>query len=63
LDGSWEVSAVKREAFLEEIDQSTSEERVRVLVRSMRDSVIGSLSELDDAAKVRTMDVWVAQFE
>jgi SAM-dependent methyltransferase len=63
LDGRWEVNTVKQEAFLEEIDESMSEERVRVLLRSMRDSVISSLLGLSDAAKVRTMDVWVAQFE
>jgi hypothetical protein len=61
LDGSWEVGAVKRESFLREIDETIGEERVKVLLQSMRTALLSSLPP--NGTKVRTMDVWIAQFE
>ncbi|POR35572.1 Uncharacterized protein TPAR_04247 [Tolypocladium paradoxum] len=61
LDGSWETSTVKSEAFLEEVDRHVKDSAVKTMLRSCRDAVIGALAALD-GKKARTMDVWVARF-
>ena len=63
LDGSWEVGTVKAEEFLAEIESAVHDKRVKVLLGSMRDTVLNSLATLGPEATVRTMDTWVAQFK
>lgn len=63
LDGTWEVGTVKTEEFLAEIESAVHDERVKVLLGSMRDAVLNSLATLGPEATVRTMDTWVAQFK
>ncbi|KAF2427190.1 putative SAM-dependent methyltransferase [Tothia fuscella] len=60
LDGSWEVGSVKDKSFLKSIDENIDDERVRLVLRSMRDAVIASISCIKVA---RTQDVWIASFE
>ncbi|OCL01895.1 S-adenosyl-L-methionine-dependent methyltransferase [Glonium stellatum] len=63
LDGSWEVGTVKREEFLAEIDSAVYDERVKVLLWSMRAAVLNSLATLGPEVGARTMDTWVAEFK
>ncbi|OCK85005.1 S-adenosyl-L-methionine-dependent methyltransferase [Lepidopterella palustris CBS 459.81] len=61
-DGRWETGNVTNEKFLRKIDKAAAEERVRVLIQAMRDAVIAAVKGLGDE-RVRTMDVWIAEFQ
>jgi len=61
-DGKWETNTVVDENFLEEVETNIKEEKVRFLVRSMREAVKDAVVTLGGKG-VRTMDVWVAEFE
>lgn len=60
-DGKWETNTVVDESFLGEIEKNIEEEKVRVVLRSMREAVRNSVRTLGGNG-VRTMDVWVASF-
>lgn len=62
LDGSWEVLTVQAQDFLDDVDRKVPDERARVVLRSARAAVIAAVKGLN-GQKVRSMDVWVAQFE
>jgi SAM-dependent methyltransferase len=62
-DGGWEVKSVLGEGFLEEADEVVGDERVRIVLDSMREAVRAAVSNLVEGQKVRTMDVWIARFE
>lgn len=62
LDGSWEVSTVKGEGFLKEIEEGVESPRHRLVLRSARDAVLSAV-KLHESERVRTMDVWVASFK
>ncbi|KAL7787442.1 S-adenosyl-L-methionine-dependent methyltransferase [Trichoderma ceciliae] len=61
LDGSWETGTVKSPNFLKEIEQKVEDPKVRALLRSARDGVLGLLETLE-VKRTWTMDVWVATF-
>ena len=61
-DGKWETNTVVDESFLDEVEKNIKEEKVRVVLRSMREAVKGAVATLGGKG-VRTMDVWVATFE
>ncbi|KAK5995482.1 Methyltransferase ustM-like protein [Cladobotryum mycophilum] len=61
LDGSWEVGPVKSKGFLEEVEEHIEDLRVKALLHSARDAVIGVM-ESQGVTKARTMDVWIAKF-
>ncbi|KAH8690149.1 SAM-dependent methyltransferase [Talaromyces proteolyticus] len=61
-DGRWETSTVLSTQFLLEIDQHVAETTLKTTLRSSRDAVIEAVGQLN-GSKVRTMDVWVAQFQ
>ncbi|KAL7951741.1 S-adenosyl-L-methionine-dependent methyltransferase [Trichoderma barbatum] len=61
LDGHWETGSVKSASFLKEIEQDVEDPKIRALLRSARDGVLGVLETLD-VKKSWTMDVWVAKF-
>ncbi|KAM0250233.1 hypothetical protein ACHAP5_002292 [Fusarium lateritium] len=58
-DGSWEVGDVKGEHFLDEVEENVKDNRIKVMLRSGRESVIAAVNGLN-GEKVRTMDVWAA---
>lgn len=62
LDGKWEVGSVKSKGFLKQIVESITDPRVEAVVQLSRDAVVTAVERLEDQP-VRTMDVWVAQFE
>lgn len=62
-DGKWEVGSVIKEGFLVDIERNVEDERVRILLESMREAVKAAVSNLGEGGKVRTMDVWVGVFE
>lgn len=62
LDGKWEVGSVKSKGFLKEIAESITDPRVEAVLQLSRDAVLTAVERLEDQP-VRTMDVWVAQFE
>ncbi len=62
LDGIWETGTVVGPRFLEEIENSTADERVKVLLQSAREATINAAEAIGGAKKVRTMDVWLAEF-
>ncbi|RFU78997.1 hypothetical protein TARUN_3228 [Trichoderma arundinaceum] len=61
LDGSWETGSVKSPNFLKEIEEKVEDPKVRALLRSARDGVLGLLETLE-VKRSWTMDVWVAAF-
>lgn len=61
-DGKWETNTVIDKSFLEEAEKNISEEKVKVVLTSMREAVRETVSNLKGKG-VRTMDVWVATFE
>ncbi|PKK54737.1 hypothetical protein CI102_1671 [Trichoderma harzianum] len=61
LDGHWETSTVMSPKFLDEIEKKVEDVKVKALLRSARDGVIGVLDTFD-LKKSWTMDVWVAKF-
>jgi ubiquinone/menaquinone biosynthesis C-methylase UbiE len=60
-DGRWETNTVVDEGFLKEVE-NVKEEKVKVVLRSMREAVKGAVRSLGGKT-VRTMDVWVASYE
>lgn len=62
-DGKWEVGTVLGEDFLAEADGMVKEQRMRMLLESMRSAVGAAVGGLGDGEVVRTMDVWVGSFE
>ncbi|KAL7938589.1 S-adenosyl-L-methionine-dependent methyltransferase [Trichoderma chlorosporum] len=61
LDGHWETGTVKSPNFLKEIEEKVEDPKVRALLRSARDGVLGVL-ETFQLKKSWTMDVWAAKF-
>jgi 2-polyprenyl-3-methyl-5-hydroxy-6-metoxy-1,4-benzoquinol methylase len=61
-DGKWETKTVVDKDFLEEVEENIKEEKVRVVLRSMRGAVREAVEALG-GKDIRTMDVWVAIFE
>ncbi|KAL7899593.1 S-adenosyl-L-methionine-dependent methyltransferase [Trichoderma sp. SZMC 28014] len=61
LDGFWETGTVKSPKFLKEIEEKVEDPKVRALLRSARDGVLGVLETMD-VKKAWTMDVWAASF-
>lgn len=61
LDGSWETGDVKGKGFAEEVDKFIQDERVKEVLLSSREAVLEAVQALE-GRKVRTMDVWVADF-
>ena len=61
-DGKWETNTVVDKRFLEEVEENIKEEKIRVVLRSMRETVKEAVGALGEKG-VRTMDVWVATFE
>lgn len=61
LDGFWETGTVKSPKFLTEIEEKVEDPKVRALLRSARDGVLGLIETLE-VEKAGTMDVWVAKF-
>lgn len=62
LDGRWETGSVASEAFLEEIQASEVEDRVQVVLKSARASVLAAVEVVGGVRNVRTMDVWSGVF-
>lgn len=62
-DGKWEVGSVVHEGFLIEVFENVEDERVRILLESMREAVKAAVSNLGEDEKVRTMDVWTGVFQ
>jgi SAM-dependent methyltransferase len=60
-DGEWETAAVVGEDFVEEIETSSIDEAVKVVLRSMRQAVLAASKSVKGSGRVRTMDVWVAE--
>ncbi|RBA14325.1 hypothetical protein FPRO05_03117 [Fusarium proliferatum] len=58
-DGGWEVGDVKSKSFLGDIEQYVEDSKIRTVLRSGREAVVGAVEGLG-GEKVRTMDVWVA---
>ncbi|KAH0559420.1 hypothetical protein GP486_004067 [Trichoglossum hirsutum] len=61
-DGKWETGTVVNRSFLEEVEKDIKEEKVKVVLTSMREAVREAVDALGEKG-VRTMDVWVATFE
>ncbi|KAK1251855.1 hypothetical protein MKX07_007334 [Trichoderma sp. CBMAI-0711] len=61
MDGHWETGSVKSTHFLKEIEENVEDPKVKALLRSARDGVLGAL-ETVGVQKSWTMDVWVAKF-
>jgi ubiquinone/menaquinone biosynthesis C-methylase UbiE len=61
-DGKWETNTVVNESFLEEVETNIKDEKIRVVLRSMREAVKISVGTLG-GKNVKTMDVWVGLFE
>lgn len=61
LDGHWETGTVKSPDFLKEIEENVEDPKVRALLRSARDGVLGVLETME-VKKAWTMDVWAASF-
>ncbi|EHK44201.1 uncharacterized protein TrAtP1_008709 [Trichoderma atroviride] len=61
LDGHWETGTVKSPNFLKEIEDKVEDPKVRALLRSARDGVLGVLETME-VKKSWTMDVWAATF-
>lgn len=62
LDGRWETGSVASEGFLREIEDEVEDERVRIVLRSARDSVLAAVQRIGGVKAVRTMDVWAGVF-
>lgn len=60
LDGYWETRTVIGAGFLREVEEHITDERVKVLLRAGRDSVLSSVNSLGGVKNVMTMDVWSA---
>jgi 2-polyprenyl-3-methyl-5-hydroxy-6-metoxy-1,4-benzoquinol methylase len=60
LDGSWEVGFLASSEFLENVNKNIVEQRVRLVLRSMRDAILASMSKLPPGELVRTQDTWIA---
>ncbi|UKZ50079.1 hypothetical protein TrVGV298_004335 [Trichoderma virens] len=60
LDGHWETGTVKSPNFLKEIEKKVEDPKVRALLRSARDGVLGVLETLE-VKRSWTMDVWAAK--
>jgi ubiquinone/menaquinone biosynthesis C-methylase UbiE len=60
-DGKWETGSVLKSDFLEGIQTNVKDDKVRVVLRSMREAVRGAVETLD-GKDIRTMDVWVGKF-
>lgn len=61
LDGTWEVGSVASDGFIEEVKTHVADERLSLVLQSARDATKAAVADLG-AAKVQTMDVWVADF-
>ncbi|KAL6893026.1 S-adenosyl-L-methionine-dependent methyltransferase [Trichoderma longibrachiatum] len=61
MDGHWETGSVASAHFLKEIEENVEDPKVKALLRSARDGVLGAL-ETVGVKKSWTMDVWVAKF-
>ncbi|THU98612.1 S-adenosyl-L-methionine-dependent methyltransferase [Dendrothele bispora CBS 962.96] len=61
-DGSWEVQAVIRDSFANEIEQYVEEEREKYMIKSMQDATLGSLKSVGGTKSVKSMDVWCGSF-
>lgn len=63
LDGHWETSLVKSDAFLDEINEKVVNTNERAALHAMRDAVIASFETLQmENKKPTTMEVWHAVF-
>lgn len=62
-DGKWEVGSVVNTRFLVDIVEYVEDERVRILLESMREAVEAAVNNLGEDGMVRTMDVWAGVFE
>lgn len=61
-DGSWEVSAVRNQSFVEEVETFVVNTREKAVVLALRDAVIRAWECLPKGTRVATMDIWVAVF-
>ncbi len=62
-DGRWETGTVVEEAFLQDLENGVKDDRVKLLLKSTRDSVLAALAAVGgNVRKAQTMDVWVATF-
>lgn len=61
-DGRWETNTVVDDSFLKDVESEIREEKIRAVLRSMREAVKNAVGILK-GDPVRTMDVWVATFE
>jgi Methyltransferase domain len=61
-DGKWETNSVLKHDFLEGIETDVKDEKVRVVLRSMREAVRGAVETLQGTG-IRTMNVWVGKFQ
>ena len=61
-DGRWEVGTVADSSFLEEAKQGIMEERISLLLKSMRDAVLAAVGTVGGSKNIHTMDVWVGVF-
>lgn len=62
LDGVWETGSVVGESFLREVEQSVHDERVQVVLKSSRASVLAAAEAIGGVKKTRSMDVWTGVF-
>ncbi|CAF9924845.1 MAG: hypothetical protein GOMPHAMPRED_003729 [Gomphillus americanus] len=62
-DGRWEVGDVAHSQFLEEVKQSIRDERINLLVKSMRDAVLTAIEANGGKENIYTMDVWAGVFK
>lgn len=62
LDGSWEVGAVLRERFAQQVDAEIKDEREKSVINALRDATKASKDRLESGTKLASMDVWCAVF-
>lgn len=60
-DGHWEVSEVKANLFVTEVDKYIEDERVNAVIKSSREALLAAIAAAE-GKKMRTMDVWVSTF-
>jgi hypothetical protein len=61
-DGLWETGEVFSKGFLDEIDAGGASDKVKSMLRSMREAVVASVDQVGGVSKVQTMDVWAVSF-
>ncbi|KAH8646123.1 hypothetical protein BX600DRAFT_390787 [Xylariales sp. PMI_506] len=58
-DGRWEAKTVVSKAYLEDVENYVSDDRLKEILKSARDAVVLAVEGIGGVQVVRTMDVWV----